>query len=263
MIGQTAPEYLTAAKIQVEHLMNEVPKWKNGAISHREDTAALWADFVYMAPPAIAYYAVAANDVDLLLSAIQQCLLYRDILAVPQGQGATAGLWEHIAGDAQDTGLWSTGNGWAAAGMSRVLATAKKSPFTNSDKLSAALGELKDAIRSILDGAISLDKADPDEQLLRNYLDQSNWFGEVSGTALLATTAYRMYVLEQADFGADYWIWAEGKRAAITTHIGEDGILSPVINPLDWHDSSPSSRSPEAQSFVIMMFAAYRDAWTC
>lgn len=41
--------------------------------------------------------------------------------------------------------------------------------------------------------------------------------------------------------------------------IGGDGLLTPVVNPLDWGDRTPSTKSPEAQSFAILMFSAYRD----
>ena len=41
-----------------------------------------------------------------------QFQLYRHVLQPPSG-----GAWMHIIGPQnQDTGLWSTGNGWAAAG---------------------------------------------------------------------------------------------------------------------------------------------------
>lgn len=168
MIGQTDQAYLDAAGRQVAHLTDSVPRWENGAISHRENVAELWADSVYMMPPTLAYYAVATGDVDLLREALNQCTQYRDVLAVEEG-GDGPGLWHHIIGpESEDYGLWSTGNGWAAAGMARVLATATKSPF--ADELESERTALSDAIRAIIDGAMTLDASEPDEPLLRNYL---------------------------------------------------------------------------------------------
>jgi hypothetical protein len=46
MLGATDEKYAQAATKQVNHLMTNVPRWSNGAISHREDTAAVWADAV-------------------------------------------------------------------------------------------------------------------------------------------------------------------------------------------------------------------------
>ncbi|GAW16575.1 hypothetical protein ANO14919_060070 [Xylariales sp. No.14919] len=259
LIGQTQPPFLSAAHRQIDHLLNAVPRWNNGAISHREDYPELWADFIYMAPPALAYWAIQEANRALLHIAIKQCLLYRDALVVPHGADA-AGLWHHIVGPQnQDLGIWSTGNAWAAAGMARVLATARKSPWANV--LASDLDGLTAAIRDILDSAIALDGAEPGEPLLRNYLNDTSWFGELSGTALLVATTYRMAKLEPGAFGHGYVAWAEGKREEVVARINGDGLLSPVVNPLDWNDRTPGTASPEAQSFALLMFAAYRDLY--
>ncbi|OTA65213.1 hypothetical protein K449DRAFT_420925 [Hypoxylon sp. EC38] len=260
LIGQTQSNFLSAAERQVNHLINDVPRYSNGAISHRESVAELWADFIYMAPPTLAYWAIQTKDVNLLSTAIQQCVLYRDVLGVPTNAKSAAGLLHHIIGpQSQDLGIWSTGNGWAAGGMSRVYATAKKSQFANNAKIKSGMTQIKNIIRSILDGAIALDAAEPKEPLLRNYLNDTTWFGELSGTTMLTATAYRMAQLEPSTFGQKYTSWADSKREAITKRISSDGLLSPVINPLNWNDRTPATKSPEAQSFAVLMFAAYRD----
>ncbi|KAI0900420.1 hypothetical protein F4806DRAFT_448610 [Annulohypoxylon nitens] len=260
LIGQTESDYLSAAERQVEHLLTAVPRYSNGAISHRESVAELWADFVYMAPPTLAYWAIQSNNSTLLSTAIEQCVLYRDVLGVPKNAKSAGGLWHHIIGpQSQDLGIWSTGNGWAAAGMSRVYATAKKSHFANDRKIKSDLSTLKGVIKAILDGAIARDNAEPDEPLLRNYLNDTTWFGELSGTTLLTATAYRMAQLEPADFGHSYTSWADSKRQTIVGKISSDGLLSPVINPLNWNDKTPATQSPEAQSFAVLMFSAHRD----
>ncbi|KAI8949817.1 hypothetical protein F4801DRAFT_580075 [Xylaria longipes] len=257
IIGQTQSPYLSAADRQIQHLLTTVPRWPNGAISHREDYAELWADFVYMTPPALAYWAIQDANQTLLRVAIEQCLLYRDALGVPHDADA-AGLWHHIIGPQnQDLGIWSTGNAWAAAGMARVLATAKRSPWARA--LASDLHGLTGSIRGILDAANALDQAEPEEPLLRNYLNDTAWFGELSGTTLLIATTYRMAKLEPETFGDGYVTWANEKREEVVERINEDGLLSPVINPLDWNDRTPGTASPEAQSFAVLMFAAHRD----
>lgn len=269
MIGQTQPEYLSAADRQVDHLINSVPRWSNGAISHREANEELWADFIYMVPPTLAYWAVQTNNATLLDVAIQQCNLYHDVLSVPINESGDStpwdagGLWRHIIGPPDgnnDRGIWSTGNAWAAAGMSRVLATAENSRLEASQSL---LEKLVDSIQRILDGAIALDHAEPDHPLLRNYLNDTTWFAELAGTALLAATAYRAVQLQPAFFGQRYREWADEKREAVTAMIGGDGLLAPVVNPLNWNDRTPATKSPEAQSFAILMFSAYRDSQDC
>jgi rhamnogalacturonyl hydrolase YesR len=252
LIGQTYPEYTAAAERQEAHLINDVPRWPNGAISQREAYAELWADFVYMAPPFLAYYAVATADVDLLKQTAQQCLLYHDVLATDLGP------WHHIIGpENQDLGLWSTGNGWAAAGMARVLATMMKSPFAEATKneQNALIADIK----AIIDGAIILDT--DSSGLLRNYLNDTTWFGETSGTAMLTATSYRMAVLAPSTFGAKYTNWANKKVQVVDSCINNTtGVVAPAINPLSWGDRTPfTTGSPEGQSFVVLMHAAYRD----
>lgn len=231
-----------------------MPRWPNGAISHREAYPELWADFVYMVPPFLAYYGVASSNVTLLKESALQCKYYRDGLTVTD-----AGVWLHIRGDHGTTDLapWSSGNGWAAAGMSRVLATLRKSGFDAETKDEQGL--LVSLIKEILDGAIALDT--DSSELLRNYLDDESWWGEISGTSLLAATAFRVAVLNPEVFGSKYTEWAVKKLEVVDTKIDEGtGIVGPAINPLDWHDREQYwSGSPEGQSFVVLMHAAERD----
>jgi hypothetical protein len=52
---------------------------------------------------------------------------------------------------------------------------------------------LKGYIKEIIDGAVAQDRG-PANGLLQNYVDDETWFGEVSGTAMLAATVYTMAV---------------------------------------------------------------------
>jgi hypothetical protein len=51
LLGQSNNVYIGAAQRQADYLLNQAPKWTNGAISQRPDVAELWADFMFMAPP--------------------------------------------------------------------------------------------------------------------------------------------------------------------------------------------------------------------
>lgn len=60
--------------------------------------------------------------------AAQQLIQYRDVLLANTTE-SWKGLWVHIVGpQSQTLGIWCTGNGWAALGMARVLATIKHYP---------------------------------------------------------------------------------------------------------------------------------------
>lgn len=84
-----------------------------------------------MVPPFIAYFGAydqTGATTWLLQAAYDQCRLYRNYL-----QDSTTKLWKHIElGSWQDEKLWATGNGWAAAGMLRVLQTIRNSDVSES-----------------------------------------------------------------------------------------------------------------------------------
>lgn len=50
------PKYVQAAQSELDFLLNDAPRSDDGAISHRGDQVQLWADFISMAPPFIAYF---------------------------------------------------------------------------------------------------------------------------------------------------------------------------------------------------------------
>jgi len=79
-----------------------------------------------MAPPFLAYFGAfdqGDSKIWLLQAAYDQCRLYRNHLQDPDTR-----LWRHIVlGTGVDEQLWATGNGWAAAGMLRVLQTLRSS----------------------------------------------------------------------------------------------------------------------------------------
>ncbi|KAJ7147627.1 Six-hairpin glycosidase-like protein [Mycena crocata] len=266
MLGKTVKKYADAATVQLTYLVDKAPRFSpNGPISQRAppDGPALWADFMYMAPPFMAYYAADSNNATLLEDTYKQCGLYRDVLK------SDGGLWQHIVGpQAADPGHWSTGNGWAAAGMTRVLATIMRAPVAQSASWKdGAINDLSDWIKEILDAAVA---APSDGGLLRNYIDDTgkdHGFGEIAGSSLLASVAYRMAILQPAKFGGDakYVAWADGIRTTLGKdgHVTDKGVVTPAVNPHDWKDTNPDTEgSPEGQGMVVLMYAAWRDCVT-
>ncbi|KAL1795109.1 hypothetical protein ACET3X_006925 [Alternaria dauci] len=255
----SAPDnpYLSAVSRQLHDLLSTTPRYPNGAISHRDAYPSLWADFIYMVPPAFAYNGTFTADIDMVKESVRQCELYHEVL------GTQKGYWKHIANAAgvrnvkSDDGAWCTSNAWAAAGMARVLATLRKSQY--GSKTEEEQMTLLQMTQDILDGAI---QADTDTSgLLRNYLDDETWFPEVAGTALMAATAFRMAVLEPALFEKRYTDWAISKLDAVSRHIDEEtGIAAPVVNSLNEGQRTPlKGVNPEGQAFIVSLYAAWRD----
>ncbi|KAF6747154.1 hypothetical protein DFP72DRAFT_992618 [Ephemerocybe angulata] len=202
-------------------LLNVVPRFSNGAISHRAAIPELWADFMYMVPPFLAYYAADKSDEDLLKETVKQCGLYRDILQTDTKE--------------------------SYKGMTRVLATVLKAPVAEGKAWQKdATAQLTGYIKEILDGAMGSQK---DQDLLRNYfqdIDGQHGFGEISGSSLLAAVAYRMAVIAPSTFTTKYITFADDLRKALG---GNDKDGNPHI----------TKHRPEGQAFVVLMYAAYRD----
>ncbi|KAJ7437413.1 hypothetical protein FB451DRAFT_1006123, partial [Mycena latifolia] len=278
MLGKTNASFTAGAALEIEYLLTGAPRWPNGAISHRADVAELWADFMYMAPPFIAFYAADTSNASLLYTAYEQCGLQREVLLFlsssstpsPIGTSDTAGRWHHIVGpQSADPGLWSTGNAWAAMGMARVLATVLKAPIAlTTPWQGAAVADLTAWIKEILDGA----RGSPlDSGLLRNYLNDTvsaHGFGEISGSSMLAATAYRLAVLAPTAFPADTYVtWADSIRLVLggndaegIPHVSANGTVTPAVNPLGWQDTAPwTAGSPEGNNFVVQLYTAWRD----
>ena len=113
----------------------------------------------------MAYYAVQQNNASLMAATVTQCGLYRDVLKTSEYDN-----WQHIIGpQSQDTGLWSTGNGWACYGMVRVLHTLQK--WSGSSSMTSEASQLKGWIKEILDGAML---SGFDNGLLHNYLNDAS-----------------------------------------------------------------------------------------
>ncbi|KIL59656.1 hypothetical protein M378DRAFT_200069 [Amanita muscaria Koide BX008] len=264
-------DYAGAARDQLDFLFQKVPKTPNGAISHRVDQVQLWSDFVYMVPPFLAYYGVTTSNRTLIEEAYTQIKLYRTYLRDPSANG----LWKHVllGTGALDDGHWSTGNGWAAAGMLRVLATMKHSQYSSS--FSNEQRDLADWTLEIQNGMY---------QTLDSTLIFTNWAGQppsssnfrdASSTALLASTVFRLSLLYSYHHNLPIAercrqaLFASGNRQSSSisssystaladmNHFTMEGYLSPVVNPHSFNVQG--NTSAEAQAFVLELHAAWSD----
>jgi rhamnogalacturonyl hydrolase YesR len=135
----------------LKYLLFTAPRTQKGAISHRTNQTQLWSDFLYMAPPFIAYYGALQSEPEgdsLLWMAYEQVKLYREELFDKK-----VGLWRHTAlGNRTDDKHWATGNAWAAAGALRVLATIQHSRTSKSESMRSHQKDLTKWVGETLDG---------------------------------------------------------------------------------------------------------------
>jgi rhamnogalacturonyl hydrolase YesR len=205
-----------------------------------------------MVPPFIAYFAAfdqTGNKTTLLQAAYDQCRLYRKYLQDP-----TTKLWKHVVlGSWQDNGLWGTGNGWAAAGMLRVLQT-----ISNSDVSGSFLAQQQDLLGWIEEIVGAAWKYQTSSGALRNVINDSGSFTDSASTALIASVAFRLAVLNGNN--ATYIANANAAYNFVYRNIDSDGWLRNTVDPLTFNSlSQPDDPSPEGQSFVLLLESARRD----
>ncbi|CAE6451774.1 unnamed protein product [Rhizoctonia solani] len=251
--GASGGNYGQAAADQLSFLLSFTPRAPNGAISHRADQAQLWSDFIYMVPPFLAYYGVLTDNQTLVEESYNQIKLYRDILA------DDTGMWQHIRlGSFEDRGHWSTGNGWAAMGMLRVLVTIRGSPWSKSMRrhisdLESWVGEILDAMWPNL----------TDQGMFYNYADDASTFQDAASAALIAASTYRLSLvagvhthLPSAE-RVHSALSIAGSNSNPNARITPDGWLTPVVNPHSFGEEG--AESAEAQAFVLQLHAAWAE----
>ncbi|KXN84655.1 Lactam utilization protein lamB [Leucoagaricus sp. SymC.cos] len=279
-------DFAGAARGQLDFLLNVVPRTPDGAISHRVSGVQLWSDFVYMVPPFLAYYGVVAQNRTLLLEAYNQIKLYRNYLRDSDAQNR----WKHVllgqSGLFNDEGHWTTGNGWAAAGMLRVLATMENSQYANTlngqrKDLGNWVKEIHDGMYAVLNDSVNIWTNYPDVPV-----DSTGNFYDAAGTALLASTVFRGAVLlnqfthvpaaeriRMTLFSPSSSPLSSSSTSSLGTttsstatppslfdnyaHLTTEGWLTPVVDPYSF--GQQGSKSPESEAFILQLHSAWRD----
>ncbi|CAE6446778.1 unnamed protein product [Rhizoctonia solani] len=244
--------YASAIIDQLNYSLTRAPRAPNGAISHRADQVQLWADSVYMLPPFLAYFGALHNDEGVMRAAYDQVRLYRDLLF-----DGSVGLWRHIVlGNGEDLNHWATGNGWAAAGIMRVLATIKESPL--GSQFTTEQANLEGWALEVI---CNVWKYQQQNGTLLNYATDGTSFADSASTALLAAATYRLATHlhttgSKADIDAAL-VSAGRARTLVSRSLDADGWLQNVVDP--WNFPLRGTRSAEGQAFVLSLEAAYRD----
>jgi len=169
------------------------------------------------------------------------------------------------------------GNGWAAAGMLRVLGTLSHSPYSRNFKQ-----QIEDLGNWVVEIHNAMYPHLQSNGLFKNYADgnasNGDNFDDASSSALLAATVYRLALLTgnkkhvpQAELTRAALFASNGTGTSTssspsasasaafvnTPHFTSDGWLTPVVDPLNI--GLEGTQSPEGEAFVLMLDAAWRD----
>lgn len=230
---------IEAARKQIEYFLRTAPRTDDGVIFHIDHKPQLWIDSMYMCPPFLAvmgYHEEALSQVEGLRRYLWngQKKLFSHIYDYGEKRFAR-----------QD--FWGVGNGWAAAGMTRVLDALP-------ENLEKEKKQLRGYIKDLLDGCLKYQRKDG---LFHDVLDNPETFIETNLAQMLAYTIYRG--LKQGWLGHSYLNTAELMRKATHIKVDSYGYVNDVCG-------SPNFDSPgvatEGQAFFLLMEAARRDLFS-
>jgi len=222
-----------AADRQVEWFLVRAPRTAEGTLYHITDLPQVWVDSFYMAPP---FLAVAGYPQE----AIKQVEGFRRLLWDPQKR-----LFHHIWDDGlrrhTRAAFWGVGNGWAAAGMTRVAAALPPEMEPDRQRLVTYVRELIDSL---------LQYWRPDG-LFHDVVDDPTTFVETNLAQQVAYTIYRQ--VAAGWLSAEYLQYADRMRAAAHAKVDRYGLVWGVC-------SSPHFDRPgyaaEGQAFFLLMESA-------
>lgn len=229
---QTGDPFLCAAKDKLLHwAMHDAPRSPTGVVYHFLQGQLIWVDSMYMLPPFLA----RAGEFD---EAMRQLDGYWAILHTADN-GLLAHQWSDLENRFIRRAAWAVGNGWAMAGMARVIALLPEAhPGRN---------RLISRVKTLIEAALPYQMADGS---FHDVLDDPTTFREVNFAQMLAYTIYRGV--------SGGWLeetllpHAEKSRTAALAEVDAHGLVRNVCGAP--HFDKPGV-APEGQAFHILMEA--------
>jgi rhamnogalacturonyl hydrolase YesR len=226
----------TAAQKMLTYLLEDAPRAPDGTFYHTVAAPEIWVDSLYMAPP---FLAMAGEMEESLrqVRGIQKRLWQAD-------QKLYAHTWDEAKGALKRADHWGVGNGWAAAGLVRVIRALP-------DEMGAEKEALVAHLHDLLEGCLAHQRPDG---LFHNLVDQPDTFVETNLAQMLAYTIYRG--LAGGWLTAAYQERAERMRTAVHSQVDEAGYVRGVCGAPGFDHPGTA---PEGQAFFMLMEAAWGD----
>jgi len=218
-------------------IRNKAPRNAGGVLYHVFDAPEMWSDGFNCAPPFLA--AMGFFD-----EALRQIEGYRERLWNPEKQ-LLAHIWDDGKRQFKDGNFWGGGNGWAAAGLTRVIRSLPAERRADRERLAGFA-------REIIDGCLRYQRPDG---LFHDVVDQPATFVETNLAQMLAFATYEG--LRGGWLPASYWKHADAMRAAARARMDAFGFVQGVCSAPNFDRAGTST---EGQAFCIMMEAAGKKA---
>ena len=217
----------------LEWIRAKAPRNQQGVLYHVFHAPEMWSDGLNAAPPFLA--AMGFHD-----EALAQIEGYRQRLWNPDNK-LLSHIWDDGDRRMKDASFWGGGNGWAAAGMARVIRSLPANRRGDREHLAAFAKE-------IVDGCLQHQRPDG---LFHNVVDQPTTFVETNLAQMLAYTVYEG--VTQGWLPATYRARADTMREAARRKMDAFGYVQGVCGAPNFDGPGIST---EGQAFCILMEAA-------
>lgn len=227
------PELGSAVQKLINWLLEKAPRNRDGIIYHVIEKPQMWVDSFYMAPPflsAAGYHQEALKQIKGYIS-----LLFNS------EKKLFSHIWDESKNDFARGDCWGVGNGWALAGITRVIATLP-------EEFNAEKHELINFVKTVLDSCLGCMRTDG---LFHDVLDNKDSFIETNLSQMAAYAIYRG--MKAGWLGDGYLAFAETMRNAAHAKVDDLGFVQGVCGAPFFDRPGIAA---EGQSFFLLMEAA-------
>jgi unsaturated rhamnogalacturonyl hydrolase len=217
----------------LDYILNNAPRTKDGILYHFTNIPQIWSDINYMLPPFLAVagkYDEAIKQID----GTRACLWNVN-------KKLFSHMWDCEKQMFPRKDCWGVGNGWSAAGITRVIRILPDSMQIEKKKL---VGYVQD----IIDGCLPYMRNDG---LFHNIVDDSRSFVETNLAQMLAYTIYRG--IQGGWIDKNYKEKADKMRAAAYSKVDHFGLVQGVCGSPEFDHPGTAT---EGQAFFILMEVA-------
>ena len=224
-----------AARGMLDFILKKTPRAADGTCYHVANAPEMWSDSFYTTPPFLAatgHYDDAVLQVDNLWKRLWN----------PEKK-LLSHIWDDGRQQFKHQAFWGVGNGWAAAGITRVIAALPPARQAERDRMIALLKEL-------LDGCLAHQRPDG---LFHDMLDHPESFVETNLAQMLAFSIHTGVAGRWLP--ASYLAAAGRMRAAARAKVDAYGFVQGVCGAPRFDRAGVAA---EGQAFFLMMEVAAR-----
>ena len=231
------PIFMKGANEMLEVIKNTTHKNSEGTIYHTQEPAKfIMSDAYYMLPPFLA----AAGEFD---EALKQIEGYRKCLYHENDQ-LYSHSWDGPNNVFAREDFWGVGNGWTAAGLTRVINALPESRMEDKKRL---IGYVKE----VVDGCLKYLR---DDGMFHNVVNKPDTFPEVNLSQMISYTIFRG--VDRGYIDRSYLEKAEIMRKAANDHVDNLGYVQQVCGVPSFDRPYVA---PEGQAFYLLMETAAKD----